>query len=137
MTKVILDTNVIIDYLASRAPFYVSAGAIVDLIVRRECTGYITASGVTDIYYVLRKNLTNEACRSALRWLFRLFTVIPVLQVDCETALGYPMEDYEDALVAVCANKTRADYIITRDEHFLKTENVVSPSDFLSLWTSL
>ena len=69
------------------------------------------------------------------RSLFTVFDIIDVLETDCRKALDSLLDDYEDALVAVCGNKANVDYIITRDEDFLNLPNspatVISPTDFL------
>jgi len=41
------------------------------------------------------------------------------------------MPDFEDALVAVCADKENLNFIVTRDEEFLKLPKAISPSEFL------
>ena len=106
---VLLDTNVILDVLALREPFRASAEAVFALIGTRKLTAYVTASSVTDIYYILRKKLPDEACRKALRDLFNLFSAVPVTQRDCLSALNDPIKDFEDALIMICARKTSVD----------------------------
>ena len=56
---------------------------------------------------------------TALGFLFKTYGVVAVTHKDCEAALALPIDDFEDALVAVCAEKAGADYIVTRDEGFL------------------
>lgn len=46
---------------------------------------------------------------------FNIFEVIDVTKSDCEKALGLPMDDYEDALIATCAERRRIELIITRN----------------------
>ena len=116
--KVLLDTNIVLDKLASRKPFDENANVIFDRIARNEMSGFITATGVTDIYYILRKKLSNHDCRVALRQLFDLLQVLSVSQGDCECAVESPLEDFEDALILTCAQKANIDFIITRDEAF-------------------
>jgi predicted nucleic acid-binding protein len=50
--KVLLDTNVILDVLASREPFLASAAAIFALAGEKKLMAYVTASSITDIYYL-------------------------------------------------------------------------------------
>jgi predicted nucleic acid-binding protein len=133
MLKILLDTNVILDALASREPFNAGADAIFALAGKRRITAYVTASSVTDVYYVLRRKLSDETCRSALLHLFNLFSAISVTQNDCLSALNEPIEDFEDALMMVCARKMGVNYIITRDKTFLKTKGTISPPDFLGI----
>jgi hypothetical protein len=82
-------------------------------------------------YYILHRKLPDNTCREALRNLFSLFSAIPVTQRDCQSALDEPLEDFEDALMMVCGRKMSVDYVVTRDDLFLKTKGVISPLDFL------
>jgi predicted nucleic acid-binding protein len=133
MLKTLLDTNVILDALASREPFKTSANAIFVLAGKRRITAYVTASSVTDVYYILRRTLPDETCRRTLFHLFNLFSAISVTQNDCLSALNEPIEDFEDALMMICARKMGVDYVITRDKAFLKTKGTISPPDFLGI----
>ena len=72
-----------------------------------------------------------------MRSLFAIFSIIDVLGADCHKALDFPLDDYEDVLLAVCGNKVDINYIITRDKEFLeKTKSefsisIISPTDFI------
>jgi predicted nucleic acid-binding protein len=118
--RVLLDTNTMIDYLATREPFYQNANKIIGLITRNRVTGYVNTSSITDIYYILRKTLSDAESRGKVRAILQLLHAIEVTKADCFTALDSPMTDFEDALVTVCAEKVNLDYIVTRDGEFLK-----------------
>jgi len=133
--RVLFDTNVILDVIADREPFSDNAKKIVNLILENKLEGFITASSTTDIFYIARKYLDKDKLHAAMKSLFSLFGIIDILNTDCLRALDLPMNDYEDALLAVCCNKINADYIITRDEEFINQAGsslkVVSPAKFL------
>ena len=132
--KILLDTNIILDAITAREPFSVAAPELFLLAAQEQIEASITASSVTDIYYLARKSLSDDEAREAIRKLFQIFTVINVGRADCEAALDLPMDDYEDAIVAVCAKKAEAKYIVTRDERFLSaktTPPTISPADFI------
>ena len=88
---------------------------------------------MTDIYYILRKTFSvkDQDCREKIRGLLKLFEAIEVTEGDCLKALDSIMPDFEDALVTVCADKVNIDYIITRDNEFLKLPKAISPDKFL------
>jgi len=130
--RVLLDTNTIIDYLAARKPFDENAETIFNLVGKKNITGYVNTSSVTDIYYILRKTLSDADCRSKLKFILRLLQVIEVSKNDCLVALDSLMLDFEDALVTVCAENLELDYIVTRDREFLKLPISISPQDFLA-----
>ncbi len=137
MTRVLVDTNIVLDALTGRKPFCKNAEKIFLLAAEEKIQGYITASSVTDIYYLVRKNLSGQKARQALHNLFQLVTVIDVRGKDCEQALELPIEDYEDALIATCAARAKMDYLVTRDEIFLSASSsvcVVSPAQLLEIF---
>jgi predicted nucleic acid-binding protein len=136
MIKALIDTNVVLDALATREPFRAAAERIFMLAAREKFQGFITANSSTDIYYLVRKHASGALAREALHNLLQLFVIIDITGRDCERALESPIEDYEDALVAVCASKIGADYIITRDEGFLQTQPpvpLIAPAAFLKI----
>ena len=132
--KALLDTNVVLDALAAREPFRKEAEQLFLLAAEERYAGYITANSLTDIWYIASKHLPAEAVREALRHLMQVFSVVDVRGMDCEAALDLPMDDFEDALVAVCASACEIDCIVTRDEVFLAAQSPVpalSPAAFL------
>lgn len=132
--KVLLDTNVALDAIAAREPWKDAAQQIVLLTAEEKLEGFITANCLTDIYYIARKSLSDADAREALRNLFCVFSVIDLWGSDCQTALDLPMDDYEDAVAVVCAQKAGVKYIITRDTSFLQSASkppAISPQDFL------
>ena len=82
--NVLLDTNVVLDKLAARKPFNRDADQIFMLIAQNKISGYVTSAGITDIYYILRKNLPDMDCRNVLRRIFELLRILSVTRDDCE-----------------------------------------------------
>jgi predicted nucleic acid-binding protein len=140
MIKALIDTNVVLDALATREPFHAEAERIFLLTAEEKCQGFVTAGSITDIYYLVRKNASEAVAREALRNLFQLFVIVDISGKDCEHALESPLADYEDALIAVCASRIGADYIVTRDEDFLRAQSpvcVIAPAGFLKMLSNL
>ena len=132
---ILIDTNVIIDIAQSREPFVPMARKLLNLEGLRF---FVTASAVTDIYYIQRKYAGHTQAREFLSTLFRVFGILDVTDADCRTALMLPMKDYEDALQAVCARRTKCSYIITRDEQHYEGAPVpaITPERFLEEWSA-
>lgn len=134
--KVLIDTNIILDMLGKREPFYEPAEKLISMSVEGKCEAYITSNTVTDIYYLARRHYMNEgAARDVLRRLLKVIGVLEVGQRDCLKAFDIPVEDYEDALLACCARRIKADYIVTRDiQHFKKSPiKPILPEELLKL----
>ena len=132
--KLLIDTNVILDAMMIREPWAQSAQDIILAIAGENAEGYITASTVTDIYYLLRKHLNDkQQTKQALAGLLAVVNVLDVNGVDCEKALDLTMQDFEDALLACCGKRHKVDYIVTRNLIDFKNSPVqaVAPDEIL------
>jgi len=132
---ILLDTNIIMDALQERSPFDIPAKEILMRGQRGEFTCLFTANAAADIFYLYSKARDIKSANTALEFLLKTYGVVSVAHEDCVAALALPIEDFEDALVAACAKKANADYIITRDEKFLAENSpvkAVSPYEFLN-----
>lgn len=136
MINALLDTNVLLDALTTREPFKDDAEKIFLSAADDTFKGYITANSMTDIYYLVCKTTDKSTGRRALQNLLQLYTIIAIDGDDCESAIDGPIEDFEDSLIVICAQKIQADYIISRDKAFLRAESpvaVILPAGFLKL----
>ena len=136
---VILDTNIILDALQERSPFDIEAKEILKRAQsEEEISCLFTANAATDIFYLYSKAHNVEIAKAALAFLLNTFGVASVTQKDCIDALSFPIDDFEDALLIICAQKAGADYIVTRDEKLLvvdSTIELISPKGFIRLIT--
>lgn len=131
---VLLDTNIVMDALQERHPFEIDAQKILLHAQNSDFTCYITANAMADIYYLYSKTRDVKTAKQVLKFLLTTFEIISVTRDDCFNALLIPVEDFEDALVAVCAKKVGINYIISRDEKFLRENSpvtVIKPNEFL------
>lgn len=133
MMKVLIDTNIILDYLADRTPFADNAEKIISLC-GEELTGILTASAITDVYCILRKVVGREQALEHLKLLFSVLDVAEVGKNDLLRAMELDMEDFGNALAAQCARRMKAEHIITRNiKDFLNSPILpIAPDDFLS-----
>lgn len=132
--RVLVDTNVIIDALASREPFRADAEAILLLAAEDKIAGFVTGSSITDIYYLIRRTLSHDQALDALQMLIQTLDIVSVGEDECVEAMQTGMRDFEDAVVAVCADRVRADFIVSRDEEFAREGcalPVVQPAEIL------
>jgi len=133
----LLDTNIIMDALQERQPFDIEAKEILKRSQNgKEFTSLFTANAATDIFYLYSKARDMKSAKVALDFLIKNYGVVTVSQADCLAAISLSVDDFEDALVIVCAQKANADYIITRDEGFLSATSSVeriTPKGFITL----
>ena len=137
--RVLLDTNIIVDVLQRRNPWFDNGAAIFRAIAKRSIIGCITAKQVADIHFFSRKQFkgeqnVDEKARLIISKLFQLFELVDTLGVDCKNALVIRNKDYEDAVLIESAVRSNVDCIITRNkEHFMLSPiQVYSPEEFLA-----
>ena len=134
--NVMIDTNVLLDDILDRTPNAETARKVISLLTDEIVRGYLTANCLTDIFYVVSKNRNEITARKVIRNLLLSFSVVSVTGEDCWKAIDFPLKDFEDALVVVCAEKAALNYIVTNDKVFLSevddsTVSAISPADFL------
>ena len=113
--KVLIDTNVILDVLCSRESFVKFSSIVWKYCEVSRIEGYISALSVPNIVYILRKELTPEKTKQVIDTLFLIFNVADLRASDLKKAGAMKSGDYEDALQMICAERIRADYIVTRN----------------------
>ena len=113
--KALIDTNVILDVLCSRKSFVKFSSMVWKYCEVNRIKGYISALSVPDIVYILRKELNPEKTKQVIDTLFLIFNVADLRASDLKKAGAMKSGDYEDALQMICAERIRADYIVTRN----------------------
>lgn len=112
--KIMCDTNVIIDVLLEREPFAEDSCKALSLCEEHRIDGFVSASSVTDIYYLVRKYThSTELAYKAVGKLLEIVKVCSVTNNDVLTAFQKKARDFEDCLVAICAKSIHCDYIVT------------------------
>ena len=131
--KVLMDTNVILDVLCARADFLEDSSKVWKYCEINKIEGYISALSVPNIVYILRKELTPEKTQEIINQLFLIFKVADLKSDDLKKAAAMKTSDYEDALQMVCANRIKADFIITRNIRDFMSSKVlaIKPSELL------
>lgn len=137
MKKVLLDSNIILDIAIERRDFYEKSKAVLTQIVNLHFAGYVTASSVTDIYYILKKSKGHEKSIEFLKGLFMFIDIAGVSKEVIQWALLDKMCDFEDAVQVACAKQNAVGIIITRNiVDFRNTGlEIMSPEDFLTRFT--
>ncbi len=129
--NILIDLNIILDYLEDRAPF---ADAAENIIGDKRNQLFVSAHMVTTAFYLMRDH-GIEAQNSALDFIFDNFTVVPCNKQILSDARALEFTDYEDAVVATSAKKAKCAYIITRNKRDFANSPVpvLTPGEFLTL----
>ena len=135
--KVYIDTNIIIDILEHRDPFFEDSYKIVQLGLQGKLLGLMSAGAVTDVYYIISRSIGNAGkAREKILALTALVHICDTVAVDINTALTLDMVDFEDSVVAAIAKREKVDYILTRIEADFRNSPVpaMNPSQFLKFF---
>ena len=115
--KIMCDTNIIMDMLLAREPFADDSCTVLTLCEEHRMDGFVSASSITDIYYLVRKHThSTELAYKAVGKLLEIVKVCSVTNNDVLMAFQKKAKDFEDCLMAVCAKSIHCDYIITRNK---------------------
>jgi putative PIN family toxin of toxin-antitoxin system len=114
--RVLVDTNIVLDGLLEREPFVRDAKALIEAIEVEQIEGYVTATTLTNIFYIVRRQTRSiELARQAVSETLTLMEVCLVDRAILEAAFASNLRDFEDAVQLACAMASRLDAIITRN----------------------
>jgi len=129
-TKVLLDTNIIMDMFDEDRKMHQSSLALVRKLLMEDATLYLNSDTLTTSFYLLRsqKKATFKEALYALRESTHICELVTIELSEVNKALELcedtksPYGDYEDALQYVCAKKIHADLIVTNDKRFVSLD---------------
>ena len=134
MDKVLIDTDVILDFFFDRKPFSKYATEILNLCEENKLDGFTTPVIISNVYYLLRKTAKHDIIVEKIK---QLLTIIDVVIIDRNVvvnALNSKFKDFEDALQNFSAIENREiKIILTRNiKDFKKSElAVLTPETYL------
>jgi predicted nucleic acid-binding protein len=132
--RVLVDTNIVLDALLEREPFVRDARALLEATRSQQIQGYVTATTLTNIFYIVRRQTRNlESARQAVSMTLTLMEVCLVDRAILEAAFASNLRDFEDAVQLACAMASRLDAIITRNAQYFAgaTLPILSTSELL------
>ena len=138
--KILVDSDVILDFLIRREPFFKTSEEVVELCSQHRVDGYMAAHSITNLFYLLRKDFSDEERREVILNLFDMFTIESIDSDKLKTALeNKNFRDFEDCLQVECALKVDADYVVTRNVKDYKKSRipVVKPSEFCIMFNTI
>lgn len=99
----------------------------------KKIEGYISALSISNLVYIMRKELDAEKIKEVLQQLSLIFKITDLKADDLKKAADMNFKDYEDALQSVCAVRLKANYIITRNIKDFTYSKVmaIKPSELL------
>jgi len=113
MINILLDTNIIIDLLAAREPFYTEAAELFSLADKKTIKLSVSALSLTNTHYILSKFTNGQEARKILRNFKVIVDVLPLDDKIVDLALNSEFRDFEDAIQYFTAIENDQKLIIT------------------------
>ncbi len=134
--KILIDTNVLLDYLLERESFFEGAKKIILLCTEGNIKGCIAAHSISNMFFILRKDYTTKERREILSSLCTIFDVEGIDKTKLLSGLANEdFSDFEDCLQMECAKSYGAEYIVTRNVSNYSVSDIkaIPPSEYLKL----
>jgi len=134
----LFDTNVILDVMLLREPFFKSSTLLLAEVENQNIEGFVCATTVTTIHYLVEKIKGRKIALSQIESLLKIFQVTQVDKPCLESALNSKIMDFEDAVLNESAYRERVDGIVTRNEKDFKQSKltIYNPEELLKILKS-
>ncbi|MCQ2595793.1 MAG: PIN domain-containing protein [Treponemataceae bacterium] len=128
-----VDSDVILDVLEKREPFYDYSAQILTLGDEKKVQLFTTSLVIANVYYIMRKHLGIQKAKENLRKLRIIVNVMSVNEKEVDLALNSELSDFEDALQYFTALNNKIDFIITRNTKDYKNPKLIvqTPQEYI------
>jgi len=138
LKRVLFDSDVLLDVLAQRQPFVIASAQALNVVtvtkMEMQIKGYVSGHAVTNIFYILRRQIGSEMARDAISRLLLHLQVASITDEVIRAALQSSMTDFEDAVSSEAANAVGVEIIVTRNKSDFVASSVPAmlPEEFLA-----
>ena len=115
MSRILFDTNVVLDVLLDRQPHAAASAAVWSVVETGAVEGVLSAHTLTTIHYLVRKQLGEAKAGRTVAAILKVFGVAAIDGPVLGEALQLRFTDFEDAVTAAAAKSAGCDWIVTRD----------------------
>lgn len=114
-TRVLVDTNVVLDLVLARVPHDLEAALLFDAVARGTLVGHVAGHAVTTVHCIVERARGRQAALTAVSDLLALLDVVPLGAAEFQRALALGLHDYEDAVQVAACLRVGADMLVTRN----------------------
>jgi predicted nucleic acid-binding protein len=134
MIKILIDTNIILDIALKREPYFTDSVNVLKKIDNKTVYGFVTATTITDIYYIAKKDKGHSL---VIEFITNLIQFVDLIGIDKDIiieSLTSGISDFEDAIQSVASVYNDIDYIITRNTRDFRNSKVkaITPTEFVN-----
>ena len=133
--RLLVDTNVLLDLYQRREPFYEDWGELLFLQNMGDVELWASAKSFTDIHYIASKQLDSRLIQRYFVDSFAYLRICSIDGADIKHAAQAQWKDFEDCIIYQAAQKTKADYILTRNVDDFEEHRIpaITPREFLDI----
>lgn len=134
MKKILIDSDVLMDFLTEREPFDQDSAKILTYCELKKVHGFVTPVIISNVYYLLKRVIKHDIAIEKIKRLMDFLDVLGINKPIIIHSLNSDFNDFEDALQNYAAQfSNKINIIITRNiKDYKHSELVVmTPSDFL------
>jgi predicted nucleic acid-binding protein len=114
-TRIFIDTDIILDLLLQRQPFYAGASKVFALADRKLISLFVSSLTFANANYVLCDKVGEKAAKRILRDLKIIVNILPVDEKIIELALNSEFTDFEDAIQHFTATENGIKILLSRN----------------------
>lgn len=132
--RLYLDTNVILDLILNRSPFFDDIARIITLYEMGECELFTSSVSIVNCNYILGKNIDRKQVIDNLKILRSFCSILTVSELEIDKSLNSNFKDFEDAVQYFTCIKNDCNFIITSDIKDFKNSEIpaITPAEFLA-----
>jgi predicted nucleic-acid-binding protein len=116
LKQVLFDRDVLLDILAQRQPFVIASAQALNTVMKKQVQGFVSGHAVTNIFYILRRQIGSEAARRLIENLLQHIQIASITNQVIHQALQSPIKDFEDAVTSAAAMAAGLEIIVTRNK---------------------
>lgn len=124
MEKVFADTDIILDLLSNREPFYIYSARLFSAADKNEIKIYVSSLSFANINYILSKQFSTDQAKKKLFQFKTLVTVLALTDKVIELALSSDFKDFEDSIQYFTATEENIKILLTRNLKDYKTAEI-------------
>jgi predicted nucleic acid-binding protein len=132
---VLIDTNVILDFVLKRQPFEIEATEIFTRLAKKEFQGFVSPITPINTFYTTRKEVGKPITFQAVTMLLQIVEIAETDKKVFQNALKTSFRDFGDAVQHESAAAENLDVIVTRNTKDFAgaTVKIYSPTEFLAV----
>jgi len=125
MDCIFVDTDIVLDLLGNREPFYVYAAELFSQADKGKLQLFVSSLSFANLNYLLSRQYSAEQARMKLLKFKTLVTTLSVTDKIVELALSSEFKDFEDGLQYYTASENGIKILLTRNLKDFRTAEII------------